>query len=695
MDDILHGPKSDCLDHSLRPAPGRVRAWALAALLCAGLGAPRELGAAPVWPLDLPHRYLTSNFMERRPGRLHAGLDLRTEGRTGFPVRAAEDGYVSRLRASAGGYGRALYLRGRSGLTYVYAHLERLADRPRDRLRRVQRDRGRYAIDIYLEPEEIAVRRGEVIGLSGQSGTLGPHLHFEVRDGAQRPQDPLRHFAVDDTLAPVIVRLRAVPWSDPAARIAGRSEPHVLVGGDGLAGELPPLEIRGPVAFAAEIVDRADVLGYRLEPQRIEVTLDGEPVFMSANETFSFAEQAQVQLEWLPEEDLHERWLHRRSEDLLEGRSGRAWPFGSAGKGLEPGPHRLRLRAADRAGNAVEVSWRLDVAPLLDATESAAAGRSGATATADAPVLFPFSSADAGEAPGELAWTPEMVGLRVPLAEDAAAYLAPGGRWFLEAAVPVEAAVPGAAIAPVDPGLVAAWLAAGELLAPVTLYRIDAAAEPVAALERAWSDQRLLPTGISGDFAAWEWPAERAPWVTLGSPPECPDDLLSGGWVEAAPGVELGAYRFDGERWSFVATPRLFRRGAQADGNEVQEARCVPLTAPGRFALFRDVEPPIIDDPGSRRVARNAESSPAPEVTPPRWEVIAVAVSDRGSGIDPGAVRVWLDGEPLVVEPDLVRDRVLVELPDATEAGRHRLGIEIGDRAGNFSARSLVLDCGP
>ena len=33
----------------------------------------------PRWPLDLPTRYLTSNFMEYRPGRFHAGLDLKTQ----------------------------------------------------------------------------------------------------------------------------------------------------------------------------------------------------------------------------------------------------------------------------------------------------------------------------------------------------------------------------------------------------------------------------------------------------------------------------------------------------------------------------------------------------------------------------------------------------------------------------------------
>ena len=80
---------------------------------------PAAAGSPPVWPLDLGSRHLTSNFMERRPGRYHAGLDLKTESRTGFAVRAVEDGHITRVRAEAGAYGRAVYVEGVSGRTTV------------------------------------------------------------------------------------------------------------------------------------------------------------------------------------------------------------------------------------------------------------------------------------------------------------------------------------------------------------------------------------------------------------------------------------------------------------------------------------------------------------------------------------------------------------------------------------------------
>ncbi len=94
------------------------------------------------WPLDLPTRYLTSSFMEPRPGRYHAGLDLKTQSRTGFAVHAVEDGWISRVRAENGAYGRAVYVQGVSGRTTVYAHLSRFSDRI---LALVGRQRGRRA----------------------------------------------------------------------------------------------------------------------------------------------------------------------------------------------------------------------------------------------------------------------------------------------------------------------------------------------------------------------------------------------------------------------------------------------------------------------------------------------------------------------------------------------------------------------
>jgi len=93
-----------------------------------------------------------------------------------------------------------------------------------------------------------------------------------------------------------------------------------------------------------------------------------------------------------------------------------------------------------------------------------------------------------------------------------------------------------------------------------------------------------------------------------------------------------------------------------------------------------------------RPIARGRETSKH-GVALPVWEVLRISISDQGAGVDPGSIRVWLDSETLIAEPDLPRDRVLIELPDDLPAGDYLLGIEVADRAGNVAMRTLPLVC--
>ena len=93
----------------------------LHALLILLSGAAAAAPSGYVWPLKLDPQ-LTSSFAEYRPGRFHAGIDLRTNG-VGREVFAASDGYVSRVRCSPYGYGKAIYLQMNDGNSVVYAHL--------------------------------------------------------------------------------------------------------------------------------------------------------------------------------------------------------------------------------------------------------------------------------------------------------------------------------------------------------------------------------------------------------------------------------------------------------------------------------------------------------------------------------------------------------------------------------------------
>ena len=45
-------------------------------------------------PIDIPI-FLSGTFGELRSSNIHAGIDIKTQGREGFPLKAVSDGYVT------------------------------------------------------------------------------------------------------------------------------------------------------------------------------------------------------------------------------------------------------------------------------------------------------------------------------------------------------------------------------------------------------------------------------------------------------------------------------------------------------------------------------------------------------------------------------------------------------------------------
>jgi len=120
------------------------------------------------WPIE--NAGLSSGFGPRDhplngTRQLHAGIDLAAD--RGRVVSVAAPGYVVSAHW-AGGYGLLVEVRHAGELTTRYGHLSALLCAPGD-----------------------ALDAGAPIGLIGQTGlATGPHLHFEVWEGAQ-VRDPL------------------------------------------------------------------------------------------------------------------------------------------------------------------------------------------------------------------------------------------------------------------------------------------------------------------------------------------------------------------------------------------------------------------------------------------------------------------------------------------------------------------------
>jgi len=166
-------------------------------------------------PLGIPLT-LSGNFGELRNNHFHSGLDFKTNGKTGYKVYCADDGYVCRVVVSPWGFGRAVYVaHPRTGLTTVYGHLDSFTAEIARRVRAEQYRLESFSVDMTFSPDEIPVSRGEVIAISGNSGSSGgPHLHMDVRDSAtEEALDPMPYFRsrIADTVAPEVRGLALYP----------------------------------------------------------------------------------------------------------------------------------------------------------------------------------------------------------------------------------------------------------------------------------------------------------------------------------------------------------------------------------------------------------------------------------------------------------------------------------------------------
>ncbi len=164
-------------------------------------------------PLEIKH-FVTGTFAEPRPDHLHSGIDFATNGRLGASVYAVADGYVSRVKVSATGYGRVIYITHPNGFVSVYAHLNEFNVVVEDYVRRKQLEKQSFEIELLPDPALFKFKKGDLIGYSGNTGaSSGPHLHFEIRrEKTERPINPaLFGIYASDGLSPMIQKMKVYP----------------------------------------------------------------------------------------------------------------------------------------------------------------------------------------------------------------------------------------------------------------------------------------------------------------------------------------------------------------------------------------------------------------------------------------------------------------------------------------------------
>ncbi|MCF4102797.1 M23 family metallopeptidase [Gillisia sp. M10.2A] len=243
-------------------------------------------------PLDID-LVLSGTFGELRSNHFHSGMDIKTQQREGLPVLAAADGHISRINIQHYGYGKALYILHSNGYTTVYGHLQRLSPELEAYLKKQQYAKETYEIELFPKEGELAVKKGDLIAYSGNTGgSGGPHLHFEIRDGQQRPMNPnLFGINLKDTQAPTVNSLFVYPLGENAHvnGSAERQQIKLIPLSDG-SFKTQELEACGEIGFGISTVDKLDGAPNNNGVYKIEANLNGDRIFQLNMDKFSFSE---------------------------------------------------------------------------------------------------------------------------------------------------------------------------------------------------------------------------------------------------------------------------------------------------------------------------------------------------------------------------------------------------------------------
>ncbi|WP_395057577.1 M23 family metallopeptidase [Flavobacterium sp.] len=246
-------------------------------------------------PLDIPLA-IAGSFGELRPNHFHSGIDFRTQKKEGFPVYATADGFVSRIKISTGGYGKSIYIDHPNGFTTVYGHLQRAVPAIQNILNAEHYSKKSYEIEIFPKPNEILVKKGDLIAYSGNTGNSGgPHLHFEIRDTkSEKIINPL-FFGYDssyiDTKAPQISEILVYPLSY-GAQVNGSPNPVAISlslqkDGTYLSSKI---SARGKIGFGINAYDISENNYGKNGVFKLNACLNGMPYYNYEFDSFSFDE---------------------------------------------------------------------------------------------------------------------------------------------------------------------------------------------------------------------------------------------------------------------------------------------------------------------------------------------------------------------------------------------------------------------
>lgn len=242
-------------------------------------------------PFDFPVAF-AGNFGELRSNHFHAGLDFKTQGAVGKPVRAQADGYISRIRVNTGS-GYVLNVMHGDGHELIYRHLSRFTPDIDRRVKEQQYANERWeGIDIVPAPDEYPVAAGQTIAYSGNTGySMGPHLHLDVVETATDEFiDPLPFFAaaVSDHTPPTAEGIMVFPQTGQGV-VDGQTEARAYP-----AKPQRAITAWGLIGVGLKAYDHMEGVSNRYGVKYVTLEVDSAVVFTSTVDRFAESENLYI-----------------------------------------------------------------------------------------------------------------------------------------------------------------------------------------------------------------------------------------------------------------------------------------------------------------------------------------------------------------------------------------------------------------
>jgi len=236
-------------------------------------------------PVDIPI-YLSGTFGELRANHFHSGIDIKTQGKEGENIIAIADGWISRIKISEGGYGKAIYITHANGFVSVYGHLKKFNSTIQKVVVDKQYEKESFTIQIFPEKDEMNVKKGDIIAYSGNTGSSkGPHLHFEIREEiSQNPVNPLlnKNISIKDFYRPSISKLAIYPV-DNSSTINGKHDTLYLdIDGWGLKHRIKQnsdIVVSGRISFGISTIDKMNDISNKNGVYSIKLLNDTSLIF--------------------------------------------------------------------------------------------------------------------------------------------------------------------------------------------------------------------------------------------------------------------------------------------------------------------------------------------------------------------------------------------------------------------------------